>query len=317
MVQNFAEIPRTLTRPALIHTGIYVSDKLDAWPEAARKLRLMPLSFLASQDLENTKLFFWANVDRTHPLIQEIFGPILQQYGKHIEIKKFNAAEEAKKIALHYASNETAAKVTAELVNIFESQRLVPSKSDLMRAFLLYNYGGAWMDSDVLLVQSLAPLLEEDWVVYIRKDFINPASLSASRPGSPFMTAWMGKILELGVHQGWAAYGPTMIRKMVDEIQNGTSVNYTLHLLPTCFLEGAARIHAHGPNEEISDHTYFFRPNPLDSLARKRNYIDPSRKPHSTFGFHWHNQWDQAIADTSVAHAAEQLYGKLLNIKLP
>eukprot|EP00435_Cladocopium_sp_Y103_P075400 s444_g57.t1 len=56
------------------------------------------------------------------------------------------------------------------------------------------------------------------------------------------MTAWMGKILELGVHQGWAAYGPTMIRKMVDEIQNGTSVNYTLHLLPTCFLEGVLRL---------------------------------------------------------------------------
>ena len=27
---------------------------------------------------------------------------------------------------------------------------------------LLYNYGGLWMDSDVLMIRDLAPLLEED-----------------------------------------------------------------------------------------------------------------------------------------------------------
>ena len=42
-----------------------------------------------------------------------------------------------------------------------------------MRATLLYNYGGAWMDSDVLLVQNLAPLLEEDWAVLMCADYVN------------------------------------------------------------------------------------------------------------------------------------------------
>jgi hypothetical protein len=65
----------------------------------------MPLAFLASQALRNTKRYFWTNVDRAHPLIQQIFAPFLEQYGKHIETKKFDAAEGIKKVALDYSSH--------------------------------------------------------------------------------------------------------------------------------------------------------------------------------------------------------------------
>ena len=103
MVQKFAQIPRTLKRPALIHMGIHVTHTMDSWVEAARKLRLMPLSFLASQDLQNTKLFFWTNVDRSHPLIQELFPPIVEQYGKYtLRSKKIDAKEQFKQVALEY-----------------------------------------------------------------------------------------------------------------------------------------------------------------------------------------------------------------------
>ena len=61
-------------------------------------------------------------------------------------------------------------------MQIYESQKIVASQSDLMRAALLYNYGGAWMDSDVLLVQDLSPLLEEDWAVMMYHEFVNPAT---------------------------------------------------------------------------------------------------------------------------------------------
>ena len=255
-VQAFGEIPPTLKGTALIHTGILVSDTLDSWAETARKLRLMPLSFLASQDFGNTKLYYWTNVDREHPLIQEIFGPFLEQYGKHIEIKikKFDAAEEIKKVVLDYASHENTAAmtaVTAELVNIFDSQTIASSKTNLMRTFLLYNYG-AWMDNDMVLVQSVAPLLG-DWAEWIGKGFINEAAFSASRPGSPFLKAYIGNIRKLGVHLEFFAYGPTMLSNMVKEIQNGrASLSYKFHLVPTCFFEGASHVHYfHGPDEEI------------------------------------------------------------------
>ena len=78
--------------------------------------------------------------------------------------KQFDAAEEIKKVVLDYASHENTAAmtaVTAELVNIFDSQTIASSKTNLMRTFLWYNYG-AWMDNDMVLVQSVAPLLG-DW----------------------------------------------------------------------------------------------------------------------------------------------------------
>ena len=173
-VQAFRAIPQSSKRPALIHTGILLSDNMNSWVETARKLRLMPLSFLVSQDLGNTKLYFWTNVDREHPLIQEIFRPFLKQYGQHIEIKKFDVAEEIKKVTLAYASHENEmTAISAKLLNIFDSQNITSSKTNLMRVFALYNYGGAWMDCDMLLVQNVAPLMGEDWAEWIHRGFIN------------------------------------------------------------------------------------------------------------------------------------------------
>ena len=108
----------------------------------------MPLSFLASQDLQNTKLSFWTNVDPSQPLIHESFGTFLQQYGKYIEIRKLDAAEEFKKVALQYADETVheSANVTAKLPKIFQSAWLRPNQ----------------MDSDVVLVNVA---LLEAWVI--------------------------------------------------------------------------------------------------------------------------------------------------------
>ena len=62
-------------------------------------------------DLRNVKLYFWANVEGTHPLIQEIFGPLMGQYGKYIEIKKFDASAEIKKVCSHYESEKSTGEL--------------------------------------------------------------------------------------------------------------------------------------------------------------------------------------------------------------
>ena len=46
-------------------------------------------------------------MEETHPLIQEIFQPLLGQYGKYIEFKKFDAAAELKKVSSHFKSEST------------------------------------------------------------------------------------------------------------------------------------------------------------------------------------------------------------------
>ena len=102
---------------------------------------------------------------------------------------------------------------------------------------------------------------------------------------------------------------------MVDEIQNGTSVNYTLHLLPTCFLEGAARIQAHGPDEEISDLTDFFRPNPPDSLANGIPLTQRGRRMKN-LGVSL-AQWDQDIVAQGSAILRPQSFVKKGDPKRP
>ncbi|CAL1141943.1 unnamed protein product [Cladocopium goreaui] len=319
MVRALRNTRPTLKHPGVIHTGILLpegADNFDGWVETARKLRLLPMSFLASQDLQNVKLYFWANVEQTHPLIQEIFAPLLGQYGKYIEIKRFDAAAEIKKVCSHYKANiQSFSNLTGELVKIYESQELVDSQSDLMRLFLLYNYGGAWIDSDTLLVQSLSPLLEEDWVGYMRNFLPNNNALSSSKPRSKFITAWLGHILQLGVNTTRYAYGPFSLDAMVREIQRSVA-NSTFRVLPGCFFEGVSNKGARAADEEIPKRTQFFNSTSLELMIRRRNYIDPRSRNHSTFGYHWHNQWGKKVEDSSMADAAEKLYCELLNIKL-
>ena len=62
MVQALKKPHTTMKRQALVHTGIVVPDykggavNITGWTDTIRKLRLLPLSFLASQDLQRPGL---------------------------------------------------------------------------------------------------------------------------------------------------------------------------------------------------------------------------------------------------------------------
>ena len=152
-------------------------------------------------------------------------------------------------------------------------------------------------------------------MAYIKRFGPNPSALSSSKPQSKFTTAWLGHILQLGVNTTWAAYGPDSLDAMVREIQHSVA-NSTFRVLPGCFFEGVTSKGARAADEEIPCCRQFFNSTSLESMIRRRNYIDPRSKTHSTFGFHWHNQWWNKVEDLSMANAAEKLYCELLNIKL-
>ena len=82
-------------------------------PPKNQKVNLGTFSIflIGKNDLRNVKLYFWANVEGTHPLIQEIFGPLMGQYGKYIEIKKFDASEEIKRVCSHYESEKSTGEL--------------------------------------------------------------------------------------------------------------------------------------------------------------------------------------------------------------
>ena len=167
----------------------------------------------------------------------------------------------------------------------------------------------------IIIYRTCGPKTLEDWVAYIKKFGPNPCALSSSKPQSKFTTAWLGYIFQLGVNMTWAAYGPHSLDTMVHEIQHSVA-NSTFQVLPGCFFEGVTSKGARAADEEIPHGRQFFNSTSLESMIRRRNYIDPRSRNHSTFGYHWHNQWWNKVEDSSMANAAEKLYCELLNIKL-
>ena len=133
------------------------------------------------------------------------------------------------------------------------------------------------------------------------------ATLSTSQPQSPFIKAWLRNVLKTGLNTVWAAYGPSMITRMTSEMQS-SAANETFHVLPACFFEGVHSGNSKSDDEDIAYWEKFFGPEPEEKVMKERNYIDPRGKPHSTFGYHWHNRWQKPWLPNSLADASEKLY---------
>ena len=160
MMRQLAKTKGTLKRRVDIHTGAFFQEgSFNESSDLVRKLRLAPMSFLATQDLKKVKLHFWSNLSPDSSAVQEIFGPFFQNpaYAKSIKISQFVPDKECSKVF------PTTPGMASTLRDIYEAQTNPTSISDLMRVTVLHNYGGAWIDSDVLLIRDMTPILEEEF----------------------------------------------------------------------------------------------------------------------------------------------------------
>jgi len=325
MIQSLKKTHPTLKRPGVIHTSYIINETQDHWNKTSdmdRKMRLLPLSFLASQNLTRSKMYFWSNVDPSHPMVKEIFDPIFQNdksdtYRKSIVLKKFELEKEMSEVIEGYepdASQEEKQKMKEKLLQTYKSMTEITSSSDLMRMALLFNYGGVWMDTDVVLVQDLTPIMEEDWVSLLYRNFVNQATISVSKAGSPFIRACLNKILGQPMQFGWSAYGPSMLLRMTQEMQN-SGEEALFHILPNCFFEGACSPASVVEHQTATNWGVFFARalNDKHRLAHI-DYLNPQAEEHSIFGFHWHNRWDIPITNGSVADVTEKLYCEQLKL---
>ena len=105
-------------------------------------------SFFATQDLSSSRLILWSN--------GELNSNILQTY-----LKRYPDS-----FALGIVDIPSLAKGTAlegsHLLMLEDALAWVDG--DLLRLLLLWNYGGVWIDMDLLLTRSLEPLLEHEFV---------------------------------------------------------------------------------------------------------------------------------------------------------
>ncbi|KAG2109916.1 glycosyltransferase family 32 protein [Suillus discolor] len=106
-------------------------------------------SFFATQDLPRSRLILWSNGDLS-------LNPIVQKY-----LELFPDS-----FALQVVDIPELAKGTAmenhHFLNLEDKKAWVDG--DLVRLLVIWTYGGAWIDMDMLLTRDLSPLLEHEFV---------------------------------------------------------------------------------------------------------------------------------------------------------
>lgn len=212
-----------------IHTGMFFKHWGAAKrKEAARKLRLGVLSFLATQDAGRAMLHIWTDLDKQHKTIQEVLGPIAHhpEFMDAIKITTFDHKAEFAKVP------PSLAKQT--LTERYEKHSMPSLRSDLFRSVILYNYGGMWMDADTVLMQDVSPLFGEDWAHLVngKEGAVEGALLSASKPNSHFTNAYLISMVMRDTPLDGEKQRPLLV-----DIFNNDPSHTTMHVLPPCFLD--------------------------------------------------------------------------------
>lgn len=222
--------PAGMASHSEIHTGMFFRHWKGAKAkEAARKLRLGVLSFLATQDAGKVKLHIWTDLSKGDKTIQDILGPIAHhpELMDAINITTFDHKAEFAKVP------PSLAKET--LTERYTKNSYPELNSDLYRAVVLYNYGGMWMDADTVLLKDVAPLLGEDWAHLVtgKAGAIEGALLSTSKPQSHFTNEYLiSMIMRDQPLDQFDVEKPLLV-----DIFNNDPSHTTLHALPPCFFD--------------------------------------------------------------------------------
>ena len=104
-------------------------------------------SFLATQNLEKTRLVIWSDY--------EIYdNPLLQPYKHLVTFKVYNAREEAK---------GTLLEDHPVWINSDISDTKHYMKSGILRFLVTHKYGGVWADMDMVFLRDFKPILDQEW----------------------------------------------------------------------------------------------------------------------------------------------------------
>jgi hypothetical protein len=114
-------------------------------------------SYLATQNLEKTKLIFWSDFDLSG-------NKLLDPYRNLIDMRVYNPREEMLGTILENCE---------KWINASDSKYYM--KSGVLRFLVTHKYGGIWSDIDMILLKDFKPILDQEWA-YVwgsELDFIN------------------------------------------------------------------------------------------------------------------------------------------------
>lgn len=102
-------------------------------------------SFLATQNLDKTRLIVWSDYDISN-------NERIKPYKDFIELRIWNAKEEAKGTLLEGVNH----------LNTIDDNYW--AQSDLLRILVLYKYGGVWADMDIVFLRDFKPILDQEYM---------------------------------------------------------------------------------------------------------------------------------------------------------
>lgn len=104
-------------------------------------------SYLATQNLEKTKLILWSDYDISN-------NELIQPYKHLIDMRVYDAKEEAKGTALE----DHPVWIRSDI-----SDTKHYMKSGILRFLVTHKYGGVWADMDMVFLRDFKPILDQEW----------------------------------------------------------------------------------------------------------------------------------------------------------
>lgn len=129
-------------------TQFHTYWRVDLAPMGERQ-EYMLKSFFATQDLPRSRLILWSNGDLSlNPVVQKY----LELFPDSFTLLTVDIPELAKGTPME----------NHQFLNLEDKKAWVDG--DLVRLLVIWTYGGAWIDMDMLLTRDLSPLLEHEFV---------------------------------------------------------------------------------------------------------------------------------------------------------
>jgi hypothetical protein len=237
-------------------------------------------SYLATQDLEKTKLVVWSDYDISdHPAIQ----PYKEL--DCLDFRIYDPYEEAKGTPVE-GVGQLAANDTKYYL-----------KSDFLRILAGYKYGGVWVDMDIVFLRDFKPILDQEYMYQWGgdTDFATQgacATVLSLFKESEFATELLSELVRMPVIPDSTIWGKDMFAQLWRRYPKFT-------IFPSTFFNTEWLISKVSPEERDSAKLGWF-----DNKVQNQDHLFLD-----AFAWHWHNSSNKNknIVDGSKFDLLEKL----------
>jgi hypothetical protein len=227
----------------------------------ARKQALPVKSFFATQDLSRCRLILWSDEDLSG-------NPWLTPFDGALTHRVYSVEDEARGTPLE------------ALPDLYRQQdRKVWRDGDLFRILVLHNYGGVYVDMDMVLLRNLGALLGKEFVYqWDDLDGVYNGAIMYARKDSALTRELIAGVMELPAGEfNWGQ------KNLGRAIERGADVA----VYPSPFFD----------TEWTANPSF----RPFQQTPESADLYD------GAFAWHWHNRWDEPIEPGSKFQRLEAI----------